>query len=154
MRPALLQVLLLAGVAMLLVSVAALLGLFGRGPLSTARLGASGAPLHSEYERFLRLKAPSRLVAYLGAAAVRPDSTAELWLDRRWLDDMQIKSITPEPRETRAVGDRVTYPFRVDPAATALRVTVELETRSLGVIRGRIGLPNGQPFSFSQFAYP
>lgn len=139
---------------MLLVTVAALLGLFGRGPLSSARLGTDGSPLRAEYERFLRLHAPSKLIVYIGAAAVRPDSTAEFSLDRNWLDQMQIKSITPEPERTRAAGDHVTYTFRVDPSATAVRLTFELETRSLGVINGRVGLLNGPSFSFSQFAYP
>jgi len=110
--------------------------------------------LHTEYERFLRLKAPSRLVAYVRPGPVRPDSTVELWLDRSWLDQVRVKSITPEPLETRSDGDQVTYTFRVDPSATALRVTFQLEAESLGVIDGRIGIPHGQSYRFSQFAYP
>lgn len=139
---------------MLLVSVAALLGLFGGGPLSSGQVGVEGSPLRAEYERFLRLYAPGRLTIYIGAAAIRPDSTAELWLDRHWLADMEIQAITPEPERTRTSADQVVYTFRVDPSSTPARLTYELETRSVGLINGRVGLMNGPSYSFSQFAYP
>jgi hypothetical protein len=139
---------------MLLVVVAALLGLFGGGPLSSAKLGGEGSPLRADYERFLRLDSPTKLTVYVGAAAVRGDSTAELWLDRNWLAGVEIKAITPEPEKTRTGANQVIYTFRLDPSATSARFTYEVETRSLGRINGRLGLLNGPSYSFSQFAYP
>lgn len=141
-------------VMMLLVAVAALLGLFGRGPLSSAHLGVEGSPLRADYERFLRLDSPAQLTVYIGAAGVRPDSTVELWLDRTWLAGMQVKAITPDPQKTRVGANQVTYTFHVDPSATPARITYDLETRSFGMVKGRLGLMNGSSYSFSQFAYP
>ena len=141
-------------VLMLLVSGAALLGVFGRGPLSSAHLGVDGSPLRADYDRFLRLDSPSKLTVYLGAAAVRPDSTAEVWIDRNWLAGMKLNAITPEPERTRTGGQAVIYTFRVDPSAIPARFTYELETRSLGRVTGSVGLSNGPSYTFSQFAYP
>jgi hypothetical protein len=140
--------------AMVLISVAALFGLCGGGPLSSARLGPAGSPLRADYERFLRLDAPAKLTLYVGAAAIRPDSTAEVWLDRAWLADMEVRSITPEPEQTITSAGRVVYTFRLDPSSTAARITYRLVTHSLGPVTGRVGLSNGPSYSFSQFSYP
>ena len=139
---------------MVLVSVAALLGLFGRGPLSSAHVGDNGSPLRADYERFVRLDAPAELTVHIAGAAIRPDSTAELWLDRKWLSDMEVKTITPQPETTRTGAKQVVYSFNLDPAASPGVVTFKLETRSAGRIDGRIGLVNGPSYAFSQFSYP
>jgi len=139
---------------MMLISVAALFGLFGGGPLSSAHLGADGSPLRADYERFLRLDAPAKLTLYIGAAAIRPDSTVEVWLDRKWLEGMEVRSIMPEPAEAQTSAGKVTYKFRLDPSSRPARLTYHLTTHSLGPITGRVGLSNGPSYSFSQFSYP
>jgi hypothetical protein len=140
---------------MMLVTVAALLGLFGGGPLSSAHVGGgNGSPLRAEYQRFVRLDAPAELTIHLGGGAIRPDSTAEIWLDRRWLSDMEVTTITPEPETTRTGAKRVVYSFKLDPTAMPGFITFRLETHSAGRIDGRIGLVNGPSYAFSQFSYP
>ena len=110
--------------------------------------------MRAEYQRFVRLDAPAELTIQLEGAAIRPDSTAELWLDRKWLSDMEVKTITPEPEKSRTGANRVVYSFNLDPAASPGLVTFKLETRSAGRIDGRIGLVNGPSYAFSQFSYP
>src|SRR5947209_3798236 len=46
----------IAWAIMLLVAVAALLGLFGTGPLDNAKVGREGSPLWLEFNRFGRLQ--------------------------------------------------------------------------------------------------
>lgn len=139
---------------MVLICVAALFGLCGGGPLSSAQVGEDSSPLRAEYDRFLRRDAPAKLTLYVGAAAIRPDSTAEVWLDRTWLEDMEVKSITPEPEQTHTTASQVMYTFRLDPSSTSARVTYHFTTHSLGAVTGRVGLSNGPSYSFSQFSYP
>lgn len=139
---------------MILLSFAALLGVFGKGPLSNAHLGDDGSTLRADYDRFLRLNAPTELTVYIGAAAIKPDSTAELWVDRSWLSNLEISQITPEPDKTRALADRLVYTFRVQPGSAPARVTFSMNTRSLWKLEGRIGVAGGPSYSFSQFAYP
>lgn len=139
---------------MLGISVAALSGVFGEGPLANAHAGSDSSGLRIDYERFLRQEAPGTLTVYLGAAAVRPDSMTELWLDRKWLAEMEVKGITPEPEASRVETDRIVYTFRLNPASTPARVTWYLETHLLGRSTGRVGIIGGPSYSFSQFAYP
>jgi len=141
-------------IVMLLLIVAAIVGLFGRGPASSAHLGSPETPLAADYERFVRLDAPETLTIYLRATALRADSTAEIWLDRSWLAGNDLRSITPAPDRASAGADRMIYTFRLDPSSLPARITYELESRSLGRIRGRMGLVSGPSWTFSQFGYP
>lgn len=139
---------------MLLISFSALLGVFGDGPLASAEAGTESSGLTIEYERFVRQEAPGTLIANIGATAVRPDSTVEIWLDRKWLEEMELKHVTPEPISSRVETDRVRYTFRIDPAAAPARITWYLETHAIGPSAGRIGVSGGPTISYSQFAYP
>ena len=139
---------------MLLISLSALLGLFGDGPLAEVEAGSDQTGLRVEYERFVRQDAPGALTANIGRAAIRPDSILQIWLDRKWLEEMELKQITPEPDSTRLEADRVVYFFRVNPAAAPVRIMWYLETHALGRSHGRIGIPGGPTVSYSQFAYP
>ncbi|MBA2685062.1 MAG: hypothetical protein H0U66_11270 [Gemmatimonadaceae bacterium] len=141
-------------IIMVLISIAALLGVFGKGPFSNGRLGDDASPLRADYERFLRLNAPAQLTVYVGGSAIRPDSTVELWIDRSWLSRMEINGITPEPDKTRVLGDRLAYTFRAQPGPKPVRITFEMDNRALWRIGGELGLTNGPSYSFSQFAYP
>ncbi len=139
---------------MVLISIAALFGVFGKGPFSNGRLGDDAFPLRADYDRFLRLNAPTQLTVYVGGGAIRPDSTIELWIDRAWLSKMEINGITPEPDKTRVLADRLVYTFRAQPGSTPARITFEMDDRALWRIGGALGLTNGPSYSFSQFAYP
>lgn len=139
---------------MVLLIVAALIGLFGRGPASSAHLGSPETPLAAEYERFVRLDAPETLTIYVRAPALRADSTADIWIDRTWLAGNELRSITPDPDRTTAGADRMIYTFRLDPSSLPARITYDLDSRSFGRIAGRVGLVSGPSWTFSQFGYP
>lgn len=139
---------------MVLTIIAALLGVFGKGPLSHGHLGNGASPLRADYDRILRLNAPTQLTVYVGGDAIRADSTIELWIERAWLSRMEINGITPEPDKTRVLADRLVYTFRAQPGSTPARITFEMDDRALWRFGGAFGLTNGQSYSFSQFAYP
>ena len=144
----------IAWTLMLMVSIAGLLGAFGRGPLSSAHLGDMTSPLAIDYERILRLQAPTEVSIYVARTGINPDSTATVWIDRNWLGEMEIISITPEPETTAASANRIVYTFRVDPSETPVKLRYKLEARSIGRVSGHIGIVNGPSYRFSQFAFP
>lgn len=143
-----------AWIVMLGISVSALLGLFGEGPLSNAHVGSEQSGLQIDYERFVRQESPGTMEVRLGTAALRPDSTAEIWIERKWLAEMEIQRITPEPEGSLLERDRIVYKFRLDPSSGPARITWYLETHALGRSTGRVGVPGGPEYSFFQFAYP
>jgi hypothetical protein len=140
-------------VVMALVIVAALLGLFGPGPLSSATAGEQGGALWAEYRRFGRYASPSTLRIHLGTGAAR-DGEARVWLSREYLEGVRIQHITPEPDSVEAGLDRITYAFRVAEPGQPVAVTFHLELQQIGPTTGRVGLPDGPSLTFSQFVYP
>lgn len=139
---------------MLLVVVAAALGLFGNGPLANATAGSKGSPLYIEYSRFVRQYAPQALAIEVSGAGITPDSTADVWLDRHWLAANDITSITPEPQTSWNDGDRTYYRFRMAPDARGSLFTIFMNNKAVGRRTGRVGMRAGPEYSFSQFAYP
>lgn len=141
-------------VLMLLFIITGLLGLFGNGPISSARAGDEASTLLVEYDRFLRVHAPTAAMFRIGNDAALPDSTVRLWVDRSWVSAFELRAITPEPDRAETSGTRLVYVFRVMPPVSELRITMDLEARKTGRINGVVGLTNGPAISISQFAYP
>lgn len=139
---------------MALIVLAALAGLFGSGPLSHARAGEAGDPLSLEYGRFARLTAPATLEIHLSPQAAAAGE-ARIWIDRRYLQDMQIEDMVPEPERVEAGADRLVFVFPLatgSPGATSFEL--HLQAQRVGSLHGRVGLEGGPSLDFHQFVYP
>lgn len=139
---------------MLAVAVAAMLGLFGQGPLAKGNAGDASSGFSIGFERFTRLSAPQSLDIEIGPAARTTDSSASLWIDRDWLDAHEVNNILPEPESSSLLADRVVYTFTAPASGGSLKVRFRLEAREFGRMQGRAGVPGGPSYSFGQLAYP
>ena len=140
-------------VAMGLVALAALLGLFGSGPLSSATTGGKGDSLQLEYKRFGRFEASTRLRIHIQPGVER-EGQVRVWLNRNYVEGVQIQKVIPEPERVEAEPDRLTYVFRTANLNQPTAVTFYLQTQQVGLLSGQVGLAQKQPLSFSQFIYP
>lgn len=131
--------------------VAALLGLFGSGPLSSAT--AEAGPLQLQYSRFERRYAPSELEVSIPRPAIRQDQV-EVWITTGFLDRVEISSIVPEPEEVSETDERVVYRFSIDDLTDTPMIHVALEYDDPGVTTGRLGIIDGPQLTFWQFVYP
>ena len=95
---------------MVLVAVTALLGLLHTGPLSDAL--AEQGPLRLGYGRFERKSAPTKLGVDVATGTAR-EGRLRRWLDERYLDAVELRSISPELNESRAGFERTVYVFQV-----------------------------------------
>jgi hypothetical protein len=136
------------------VVVAALLGVFGGGPLSRARAG-DGQGLDLAYERFARAEARTALELRFAAPAAGTASPGEreLVLGRAWLDQMRDVEITPTPREVRAEAEAVRYRFALH-GTGALHVRIEAEPTGPGRVALRAGQPGSPPMQAVQWVFP
>lgn len=141
-------------IAMLAVAVAAMLGLFGQGPLARGNAGDAREGFFVGFERFTRLNVPQSLDIEIGAAARATDSTAAVWIDRDWLDAHEVSSILPEPESASLLPDRVLYAFTAPASGGSLKIRFRLEARGFGWMQGRAGVPGGPSYSFKQLVYP
>ncbi|MCA3748452.1 MAG: hypothetical protein AB1425_06300 [Actinomycetota bacterium] len=136
--------------------LAALLGLFGgAGPLSVAVVGKEEAPISVEqYYRFLRYGAPTTLRVHVDAP---PGTGGEVcvWIDREYLESVQVQSVTPEPARVEAGSGRLTYVFdaEIEPGQPTA-FTFTLQPEKLGAIGGWVGLEGGPSVRVEQFVYP
>ncbi len=143
-------------VVMAAVVIAALLGLFGgTGSVgSEAKATSEDAVVSVSYERFLRFMKPTTLEIQLGQEAGK-EAKVSIWLDRRYLDSLQVQQITPQPSSAKAGLERLTYVFEVDDpnGTTAVRFDLLPEQR-IGPLKGVVGIDGGKPVNFEQFVYP
>ena len=136
-----------------LVLLAGMLGLYGAGPLAHATVGAPGAPLRLEYDRFGRLGAPSMWTALLRPSTGRPGE-AILHLDRGFTDHFQIERVQPAPDRTEAGPDHSVYVFRVTGPGEPVRVTFRLKPEQIGPMTGRVREEGGSWLTCTQFVFP
>jgi hypothetical protein len=134
-----------AWVAMALLIIAALLGVFGTGPLSSATIEREG--LRLEHERFCRWQRGTDLRFTIGGTG----DPVLLLLGSEYLDRVKIERITPEPGKVEAVSDGVVFQFFLQgPAA----VTFHLTPKKFGLVSGKARLDQAAPITFTQFIYP
>lgn len=130
--------------------LAALLGLLGNGPLSTARVRSG--PVELEYNRFERLQAPSVLVFRLHPGV--PAGRIELWFSRTFMEGLQVQRITPQPSAARAEADRLVFAFEVSPLERQTSISFRVIPIVPGFHEARAGQVGGPELSLWQFVYP
>jgi hypothetical protein len=138
-------------IAMLLLIVGALVGLFGDGPLSKAERVTADQSLRVEYDRFERHGNDAKLTVF-----VRRDSAAgaavSLWVNDEFLRGVQLEHIEPEPVRQVSVGDRTLFDIAV--AGDSARLTFAFRPKDVGSRRLELGLMGREPLSVKQFVYP
>lgn len=150
---------------MTLTVLAGLAGLFGRsGPLNRTHTGESG-PLVLEHERFTRLQTETTVTAHLRPPAGARE--ARIWVERSYIDDMQVDGIVPEPDRIETGADRLVLVFPLAPSGPAgpsaagaasgpgvLQVDFHLQPQRIGPAHGRVGVEGGAELELRQFVYP
>jgi hypothetical protein len=135
-------------VALALVIVAGLMGLFGSGPVSNTSAG-SRETVWVEYERFVRYQAPTTL-----RIRTRPQNdAAHVNVSREYLEKVKVEKILPEPARVSAGNGFVTYRFDVS-GPGEFSVKFDLITQALGELPGTVAANDKSGVSFRQFVYP
>jgi hypothetical protein len=142
---------------MLLLVLAGLAGLFGRGPLAHGRAGAAGDPIRLEYERVTRHQSPSQLRVFVAPAALAGD-TARVWVDRRYLAGVDVELIDPEPVESTVEPDRVVYAFLARADRGEAEISFRIRADKYWARPGAVGIAGGaasrQRLTFNQIVLP
>jgi len=136
-----------------LILLLALLGLLGPGPLSSRRAGDPGSPLEVKYNRFIRFQSDTEMKIQLHPSA-ESDGAVHLWLDREFLEQVQIKQVTPPPDRVEPGTDRLVYFYKKIESNGPTAITLYFEPQGIGRLKGRIGLGKDPAVTFSQFVYP
>jgi hypothetical protein len=139
-------------VAMGTILVLAVAGVLGSGPLSRRSVTLPGL-LRVDYHRFARYEAPQTLTVRLEPAAAGPE--ARLWVDRRYLEDVRLESVTPPPSRVEAAADRLVFVFPLRRAGEPATISFALQAARIGTTAGRVGLDGAEGVAtFRQLVYP
>ena len=91
-----------------LLVILAFTGLFAGGPISKAVSSRDGEPLRVAYERFGHRQSqfhPVKLDLTLDDAAFQ-EGEARVYVDRTYLEDLQVQSTSPMPNSQESGPDR------------------------------------------------
>jgi hypothetical protein len=136
-----------------LIIVAALLGLFGGGPLSYTTARSQDGALGLEYNLFWRIQAAMTLRVFLMPKTAYAGEV-RLWLSRSYVDAVDVQHITPQPQRVEAGTDRLTYVFAISQMGQQIEITFQVKPERPGRVAGRLGLEDGITLSFAHVIYP
>ena len=140
-------------VVMAALLAAGLLGLLGYGPLSQVQAGEPGT-LSVDYDRLQRASAPSEYRFTVAPTLVR-DGELRLRFDDTLLDEVDIKSIIPEPKQVRSGPGYTEFVFAMDAAeGPPARVQFQFQQATFGHVRGSVTADGAAPLVIDQFIYP
>jgi hypothetical protein len=132
---------------------AGLLGLLGYGPLSRARAGEAGT-LSLEYDRLQRSSAPTEY-RFDAAPSLARDGELRLRFDDTLLDEVEMQSIVPEPREVRSGPGYTEFVFAMDRTeGPSAHIQFQFEPATFGHVRGRVTADGAAPLVIDQIIYP
>lgn len=134
------------------VVLAAVLGLTGPGLLSEVSRRDEAVPFEVRYPRFLHyLTGHALRVRLLPASG---SSVFELWIDEDYRRAVDIDRVDPEPTRIDLDHGRTVYSFQTTPGPGAREVVFHGTPRTIGRVKGRIGVRRDDGVTLSQFVFP
>jgi len=134
----------------LLLLIADLLGLFGRGWLAKAQRTDSKT-VQLDYERIERASTPSIMTFHFTPAAIQ-NGQIQLYISEDLIKPLGAQRISPEPRTSVVGSDGITYTF---PATeTPATAEIQLEPSFPGSHHFRVQVRGGQPIDANVVVLP
>ena len=126
--------------------MAALLGFTGSGGvLNDATAGERGGAIFLEHDRIVRRGAMTSMTLHLHSD---PPGFIQFWVSAPYLAEVRIESVAPIPQTVTVEQNRHVYTIRA--ASADVAVTIELEHKSWGRLRGEVGIVGGPSAQFRQ----
>lgn len=133
---------------------AAVVGLFGNGPMSTATARSADGAVEVTYDRLARHGSPTRLNVDVHPALVG-DGPVVIWLAREFLDGLEIEAVIPEPARVVDSERRTGYEFDVEHVGSdGLDVTFRVRYDDVFLRHGELSVGSEDPIAFDMLVYP
>lgn len=139
----------IAWIILYLFLIAIALGLTGSGPLSKAVAGSPEGAVQMEYDRFMRRQSPNSLHMTTQSTS----NTVRIMLDSRYVKQIQIRKITPEPEQVISEGDETTFIFNAVPSKP-MHADFQIRSETAGTLKGWVAVEGKPRHTFTQFVYP
>ncbi len=134
-----------------LILIADLSGILGRGPLANAKAQTQDGSLRMKYERVLRENTAS-IVTILPQASTIHDGKLQLFVSDSVVKQLGAQRIIPQPELSAVGGGGITYTFLA--SGDPMTVQFELKPSFIGSHRFQIGIPGGEFLQASSVVLP
>lgn len=135
----------------LLVLIADVLGLFGRGWLSKAELHTPDRALTLHYDWVERNSTPSVMTLYFGPAAVH-NGRVQIFVSDSIIKSLGAQRIAPEPAASEIGQDGITYTIPANGGKMSMEIG--LMPNFPGEERFEVRIPGSQPLRGTVFVVP
>ncbi|MBV9386140.1 MAG: hypothetical protein JOZ78_06905 [Chroococcidiopsidaceae cyanobacterium CP_BM_ER_R8_30] len=136
---------------MVVLVLAGLAGVFGRGPFSKTTAEAQGVRLRVQYERFPRFRTPATLEIDIP----RQTSTqAQVQLTGDMMKKLSIQQVMPMPALTQPLPNGAIFTFNLPSKSNSAKVVFVQQAGAVGLASGEVALKGSPPIQFNQFIYP
>mgnify|MGYP001627304704 CR=1 FL=1 len=135
-----------------LVVVWAAIGGTGRGPISKRSVSDKSGNLVVEYQHYLRFNRPEPMRVLVKKTSI--SDTLNLWIDRKFYDDVDVEKVYPQPIEMQLLADKTVFKFLAPEHEKTLLVTFVQKPSKPWSYKGQLGVIHGPSVLLSQFIYP
>ena len=146
---------------MLLIVLAALVGLFGRGPLSHRTHMTSDGRLAVDFEPLARWGTTTQVTVHLsspkdGTAGEGGAVQARVFVSNEIVEPLGLQQVIPQPNATEANGGGVVYDFAIPPGRDGGLVRFVLKPSTVGLVTAEVreGTASGESLSWTQLVLP
>ncbi|MGB7802304.1 hypothetical protein [Buttiauxella sp.] len=138
-------------IVLLLIVVAALVGLFSRGYLSEATRTTDDRSLTLHYEKFNRLMSDMDMKII----SVLPEGKRNrIVLGGDFMEGFRIDTLQPQPDKMYSLNGEVILEYPPSAAGEKQTLWLSLTPMKFGSINSTIAIDNGPQITFQQFIYP
>ena len=139
-------------VALVLLLLAAFIGVFGSGPISNAEVRSANGALTVRYERFMRAQAGSALRLTLRGVP-DADGVARITVNNAFAERVKIEEVLPEPSRVAVSQEAYLFDIASAPPDSALDIIIRYQPESLGLLSIVLAAGSEQ-VRFWQLVYP
>ena len=137
---------------MALFLVAALAGLFGRGPLSHHTAGSAASGMTVDFEPVARSQTATQVTLHLANPTQSP--TLDVFIGSNSVEPMGLRRIVPEPVDRRVVDGGMVLSVAVPPGTRDGELRLMLQPTALGPNQLVARLAGHAPLRWTQFVAP
>ena len=131
--------------------MAAILGLFGHSPLSTAARQTVDGRLSIHFDRFARTESNSDLLVTFESPK-GADGIVRLWLDQEYLDAFKVTAVSPVPIRGEARDGARAFVFQTD--GSRFTATLSGQFQAVGMVQGSVKVDEGETLAVTHFVWP
>ena len=134
-------------IVFVLLFVAAVVGVFGTGPIAHATAQGAGGSFSVDYDRFLRTTQSSALQV---SPSTQQGGGGDIALATSYTDAIDLSEVTPQPDSETATSNRIVLSYQDRLPA---QVEINVAPQTIGVHRATLWV-RGRPVSFRQVVWP